>query len=125
MILYVNLVLCILFAMITALARDQIAAIFTNNELVREMVSQVLILLSFFFIVDGMQSYLQAPIRAMGLQKVAYILTLASYYIIGLPLACLFSLKFGWGVIGLEAGFGIAVFLLLIYYGVLLCRTDW
>ena len=55
----------------------------------------------------------------------AYIITIAAYYILGLPLACLFSLKLDWGVIGLEAGFGVAIIALLICYGLLLGRTNW
>ena len=61
----------------------------------------------------------------MGLQKIAYMITLTAWYVIGLPLACFFSLKLEWGVIGLEAGFGVAVIVLLVSYGTLLWRTDW
>ena len=94
--------ICIAIMCITVgLARHQIAAIFTEDEEVRRVTTNVLILLASFFIFDGMQGYLQGPIRAMGLQQKASYAAIACYYGIGLPMACLFVFKFDMGVMGL------------------------
>ena len=61
----------------------------------------------------------------MGLQEKASYMTIGAYYILGLPLACVFALTLEWGVIGLEAGFGVACFVLVICYSLLLKNTDW
>ena len=57
-----------------------------------------------------MQGYFAGPIRAMGLQKTASYCAIACYYLLGIPLACLFAIKLGYGVLGLQIGSGVAVF---------------
>ena len=65
------------------------------------MASSLLIVVAVSVFFDGIQVYLQGPIRAIGLQSKVSFLTLVSFYGIGLPLACLLSLYFSYGVIGL------------------------
>ena len=102
---------CIAVISITVgLTRYQIAAMFTEDEEVRRITSNVEILVASFFIFDAMQGYLQGPIRAMGLQQKASYAALSCYYGIGLPMACLFVYKFDMGVMGLRAGITAAFF---------------
>ena len=53
--------------LMTYFARNKIAAFYTEEESVQALCSQVLIITSCLFLFDGMQGYLQGPIRAMGL----------------------------------------------------------
>ena len=104
----VNLAVVISLSLLVATARHQIVAFYTNDEAVRQIVSQVLIVLAVNFTSDGMQSFLQGPVRAMGLQKIASFMSLGCYYVIGIPSSLLLGLTADLGVLGLEAGFGIA-----------------
>jgi Na+-driven multidrug efflux pump len=61
----------------------------------------------------------------MGLQKKASYMTIACIYILGIPSACIFAFVLDWGVLGLEAGFGVACLALAICYISLLRKTDW
>ena len=56
--LLVNLIVSLALSLITLFLREQISKIFTDDIEVREMVSYVLILLSFNFLFDGMQTFL-------------------------------------------------------------------
>ena len=117
---------CIAAISITVgLLRHQIAAMFTEDEEVRRITSNVEILLASFFIFDAMQGYLQGPIRAMGLQKRASYAAIACYYGIGLPMACLFVYKFDMGVMGLRSGITAAFFVQFCCYSMILLSQDW
>ena len=70
----------------------------------------MLMLVAIVFIFDGGQGFLSGPIVAMGLQQTASYFAIASYYIIGIPLAYTFSKWQDFGAYGLFAGIGIAVF---------------
>ena len=61
----------------------------------------------------------------MGQQNRAAYFAVFCYYIIGIPLAFLFGLKFGWGVMGLQGGAAIAVLLQSIGYALIVSRCDW
>ena len=57
---------------------------------------------------DGMQGYLQGPIRAMKLQGKASYVAIISFWLIGLPLAATFAFVCNMGVKGLLMGFLVA-----------------
>mmetsp|Transcript_22253 Transcript_22253/g.29801 ORF Transcript_22253/g.29801 Transcript_22253/m.29801 type:complete len:102 (-) Transcript_22253:110-415(-) len=89
------------------------------------MTTKVMIVVGCNFFADGLQGFLQGPIRAMGLQKMASYMALACYWLLGLPLSALFSFKFEFGVAGLLGGFLTATALQSISYMLILLRTDW
>ena len=90
-------------------SRDAIAGFYSSDPEVKQLTSQVLLFVSVIFFFDGMQGYLQGPIRAIGLQSKASCYTLVCYYCIGVPLACYLALKKEMGVVGLQIGVGIAI----------------
>lgn len=65
--LKVNFIVTFTLSLLTFVFRESIADFFTADAEIRHIASNVLILLSFNFLADGMQGFLQAPIRAMGL----------------------------------------------------------
>ena len=52
-------------------------------------------------------------------------LTLISYYAIGVPLACYLGLKTHMGVVGLQVGIGVAIALQCFSYMLILRLSDW
>ena len=83
----------------------------------------LVIAVTFFF--DGMQTFMQGPIRAIELQDQASWITFLLYYLIGLPLACSFALLTSLGVVGLQLGIGVAILLQFLTYAIMLNRSDW
>lgn len=77
------------------------------------------------FFADGLQGFLSGPIRALGLQDKAGYLTLASYWLVGLPLAAIFAFKCDFGVTGLLGGLMFGTILHALSYLVLLLRANW
>ena len=61
----------------------------------------------------------------MGLQKAGSFIAIGAFYALGIPVACLLSLWKDYGVLGLEAGFGVALIVQAILYALLLCKADW
>ena len=82
-------------------------------------------LLALSYLFEGMQIYLQGPIRALGLQKIASYYTIAAFYIFGIPIACVLSVKLNFGIYGLQIGFGSAVLVQCLSYAIILLKTDW
>ena len=72
-----------------------------------------------------MQTCMQGPIRAIELQDRASWITFLLYYLIGLPLACSLSLLTSLGIVGLQLGIGMAIFLQFVTYAIMLNRSDW
>lgn len=99
--------------------------IFTSDEELITRVGQLLVVLAFYVMFDGLSVVLGGAVRGAGKQGVAAPITLTSYYLLGLPCAALFAFVFGWGATGLCLGLllGSAAMDSGFYY--LMWRTDW
>ena len=91
----------LLISFLLFLLSKEIAEIFTHEEDVTNLTSQVIELVSVIYLLDSMQVYLCGPIRALGIQGNVANFALLSLWIIGIPLACLLGFKFDAGVMGL------------------------
>ena len=91
--------------------RESIAKIYSTEPEMQQLTEHVLVLVTFIFFFDCMQGFLQGPIRAIGLQGRASCYTIVLFYLVGLPVACLLGFKFELGVMGLQAGVGLALML--------------
>lgn len=99
--------------------------LFTSDQQLIAKVGQLLVVLAFYITFDGLSVVLGGAVRGAGKQGVAAPITLASYYLLGLPCAAVFAFAFGWGARGLCLGLllGSAVMDSGFYY--LMWRTDW
>ena len=84
------------------------------------MCIQVFFIISICFFFDGLQVFLQGPIRAMGLQKKASYFAIGVYWLIGVPTGAMLSLHYNYGVLGLQIGFTIAVITQAVAYAIIL-----
>ena len=105
--------------------KDLIAEFYSSDPQVKTLTASVLILVSFIFFFDGVQGFLQGPIRAIGLQSRASLWTMLCYYGVGVPLACYLALKKDMGVIGLQIGVGVSIGLQFASYVIILMTSDW
>ena len=64
-------------------------------------------------------------IRALGVQKQGSYIALIAYYLLSIPLACLFVFKMGMDVRGLWTAVAIGTAFQAIFYTRLVLITDW
>ena len=117
--------LIVVLSLSTVLARAQIANFFAADVDVRELTARIFFIVGIMSIFDGLQSYLQGPIKAMGLQLKASCIAIASFYLVGVPLAVLATFRLDFGITGLFCGFLIASFIQCASYHLLIAKQDW
>ena len=100
----------LVLSLTTLLARNQIVACFASDVNVLKMSATLLMVIALVTVFDGSQTYLQGPIRAMGLQKNAAYFAIASHWVIAIPMAGILSFWLDIGAIGLPIGTCLGVF---------------
>ena len=101
--------LVFVIALALFLLRQAILDFYTEDMAVQEICFSVFLVIAINFLFDGLQGYLQGPIRAMGLQQRASYFAIAVYWLFGVPFAAFLSFGKDLGVLGLQLGFSIAV----------------
>ena len=91
------------------LVRNQWGSIFTGDQEVITIVSQILPIASVFQFFDGVNVVIGGLLRGTGHQKIGAVCNLVGYYVIGLPLAAFFAFELKLGLFGLWAGISIAL----------------
>ena len=91
--------------------RTEIAGIYTKDIEVLQLTSQFLIFAIFFQLSDAIQAPVQGALRGYKDVNVTFIMTLVSYWIIGLPLGYYLANTTDWGAFGYWIGLiaGLAV----------------
>ena len=113
-------VLCIVFLLI----REPLVKIFTNDEELIELTSNVLIISFIGQFPDSIQLVFNGVIRGLGKQKIASIITVCVYYIIGLPLAGLLGFTAGLTVYGLQIAIRIACTIQLFAFLYVIMKSE-
>ena len=130
-------VMAIVFMSMTAvffiLARNSLPLLYINDPEVIAQAAILLIIAGLFQLSDGIQVIGLGALRGMSDVKIPTLITLISYWIIGLPLGYVFGFTMGLGALGvwygLLAGLSIAAVLLFIRFNnlsnnLILGRTD-
>ena len=84
--------------------RNQLGYLFSSDEVVLQLVSDVLPLAAFFQFADGLGCVGGGILRGCRRQKLGASVNLAGYYIIALPLSFLFTFYFQFQLLGLWMG---------------------
>ncbi|KAL7138080.1 hypothetical protein ABFS83_10G138600 [Erythranthe nasuta] len=98
---------------------------FSSEENVVSYVSEMMILIAITNLADGVLSVLNGIARGCGWQKIGAIVNLASFYIIGIPLALVLAFVFHLGGKGLWIGIIAAVFAQTFFLSIITLRTNW
>uniref|UniRef100_A0A8B9JA26 Multidrug and toxin extrusion protein n=1 Tax=Astyanax mexicanus TaxID=7994 RepID=A0A8B9JA26_ASTMX len=118
-------ILAILQGIVLASTKTVIAFIFTSDESIAELVSELMGIycpLQFF---NGILCVGMGILLGTGQQKIAAIANLLGYYLIGLPLSIILTFPAKLQVAGFWLGLLVAVFLLAIYFIVIIFRLNW
>uniref|UniRef100_A0A3B1JNU4 Multidrug and toxin extrusion protein n=1 Tax=Astyanax mexicanus TaxID=7994 RepID=A0A3B1JNU4_ASTMX len=118
-------ILAILLGVVIASTKTVIAFIFTSDESIAELVSELMGIccpLQFF---NGILCVGMGILLGTGQQKIAAIANLLGYYLIGLPLSIILTYPAKLQIAGFWLGLLVAVFLLAIYFVVIIFRLNW
>ncbi|KAH9312435.1 hypothetical protein KI387_027470 [Taxus chinensis] len=120
-----SLVIGIVLLVLILVFRGDLAMVFTSSATVQKAVYALSILLAFTILLNSVQPVFIGVSVGMGRQSFIAYITLACYYIIGVPLGILLGYVFHLEVkgiwLGMIGGTTIQTFALLI----VICLTDW
>ncbi|KAG2228622.1 hypothetical protein INT48_004443 [Thamnidium elegans] len=123
------LLFSVLFGIINSLffllTRSKLGLLFSSDQKVIDMVSNVLPIFAIFQVTDGIASVGGGVIRGLGRQNVAAWINLVAYYLIALPFGFYLTFKLNWALTGLWTGLTIALFLVAFGEVVFLLNIDW
>ncbi|KAI7899044.1 mate-domain-containing protein [Cokeromyces recurvatus] len=126
---YITICLAVFFGTLNStffmLTRDRIGYLFTSDEDVVRLVSQIIPLCALFQIADGISGVCGGVIRGMGRQSFAAWVNLFSYYVVALPVGYWLTFVKGWGIKGLWIGLTLALFLVATGSLLFLLTADW
>jgi hypothetical protein len=95
--------------------------LFSNDESVVHLVSQVMPLVASFQVADGLAGSCGGVLRGQGRQHLGAAFNLVAYYVLALPLGIALAFHWGYGLPGLWIG---TYTLLFIFFSPLPCMHD-
>ncbi|KAG0689609.1 hypothetical protein C6P40_004768 [Pichia californica] len=107
------------------LLRNQIAKLFTNDKEILIIVSKLAKIIAVNQLLDCFNTISAAVLRGQGRQKIGSILSIISYYILGLPLEWYWGFKLDYKIYGLWIGLAIAVNFLSIIELYIVYTSKW
>jgi MATE family multidrug resistance protein len=91
-------------AIVMAAIPETLISIYTDNSAVTTVAVQLLFMAALFQLSDGLQVGALGALRGLKDTRVPMLVSLLSYSVLGLPIAYLLGLQWGYGVIGLWTG---------------------
>ena len=114
-----------LIGLIGVITRDPVNQFFSDDEEVVQMLARAQLLYYCLFVIDGLQSFLNGATRAMGLQKKSAYVTLATNWLLFIPLAYIFVLKEDMYLFGENLGYEISMFFGLVGNLYIVYSQNW
>lgn len=100
--LAVSVMFC--FGVAFILLRDFLPTLYIANAQVTNLASQLLIVAALFQIFDGLQASSVSVLRGLTDTKIPMLISFASYWLIGIPIALLLGFYFSFGAVGIWVG---------------------
>ncbi|VDP44462.1 unnamed protein product [Schistosoma mattheei] len=107
------------------LLRHYIPYMFTSDEEVCSLASQLLPMLLLFQFLEGFAGVSEAILLACGRQSLGAITIFLGYYCTGMPIAAILTYQTSLGILGSWIGLTIGFGLTTMVYTILALRTDW
>lgn len=124
-ILVFGLTLILFVDLLLWLLEDQITNLFTTDPQVVQILKRVMVVFYVYVPLDSLKGIQSGIIKGLGLQKLGSYYAIFVYFIVGLPLACVFVFVVGWGVAEMWVAMGISQLLSGISYYFLINYNDW
>ena len=119
-----NILILLISLVILAWVR-QWGQLFTDDKEILWWVSTLLIIYSLTSFMDNIQNIFSATLRSVGKERVATLIFILSFYLIGFPIGLVLGFPVGLGVIGLILGSRIAMTISVYLFGKILLVLDW
>ncbi|KAM0082192.1 hypothetical protein ACKRZS_005690 [Fusarium odoratissimum] len=105
--------------------RRQIPAVFTEDEQVIDIASNVILVCAIMQIFDALAAVSHGLLRGIGRQSIGSYANLFAYYMVALPIALGTSFGLGWGLAGLWVGLTAGLAVVSGLEAMYLYFTDW
>ncbi|KAJ4930207.1 hypothetical protein JOQ06_019213, partial [Pogonophryne albipinna] len=105
--------------------KGQMSYVFSDDEQIRQRVTDVLSIYAPFMILDALSASLGGILRGAGKQKIGAICNLLGFYGVGFPIGVPLMFAAKLGIIGLWIGLIAGVFLQVIFLSSYLLRMNW
>ncbi|CAN1228933.1 Protein DETOXIFICATION 15 [Linum grandiflorum] len=99
--------------------------LYSKEKRIVKYVAEILVLLAFSHLLDGIQYVLSGGCRGCGWQKIGAVVNLGAYYFIGLPCSLVLAFVFHKGGKGLWIGVIVAILAQASSFLILTFFTDW
>lgn len=107
------------------LARVPISFIFSTDENLRAIMQTILWELAMYQLGVGMCTSLEGILIGARRQKRGAVCVVISYFVVGVPVSYICGYTFKLGLVGLIIGRVVGKVVQLVFYAVLVIRTDW
>lgn len=101
-----------------------VSSLFINQAPVIALAAKILVVVGIFQLFDSLQVASVAMLRSLHDARVPAMAGFFSYWMVGLPVAALLSVKFGWGAVGVWWGLAAGLFLAAVILGPRLWRMT-
>lgn len=91
--------------MLFVLLRNVMPHLFTTNEEVIALASQMIILVALYQLSDAIQGTMVGVLRGLQDVRIIALLSFVAYVLLNIPVGCLFAFTFGFGSTGLLVGY--------------------
>jgi len=106
------------------LAREA-AEFYTSDNNIIGLARKIFRLYMLLYPGDCVQIVLSSGLRAVGMERLGVFMFVVCFYCFGLPLSYCLGFPAGLGVIGITIGNIIALYVMLIWLGIIYWRIDW
>ncbi|GFH13564.1 multidrug and toxic compound extrusion protein, partial [Haematococcus lacustris] len=115
----------IIFAAVLMMMRNQLGAMFSEDQEVITLTSFAVPTLAMSLIGEGANTVLAGVLRGCGRQKIGATINLVMYWGLGLPFSCFLAFRMGMGAMGLWTGLACTASLQSMYLSYVVFKFDW
>ena len=116
------------FGLMFFVLRDYLPTLYINDTDVIEIAASLIIVASFFQVVDGLQVVAVGILRGLTDLRITMVIAFFAFWIIGIPVAYLLGFTFGFGAVGiwisLVVGLSIAAVMFILRFQKFLRNTE-
>lgn len=112
-------------ASVLFLFRQRWAYLFTEDEQVVQMVSEVLPVVAVFIFGDNVAGISDGVLNGQGRQHVGAWFNLAAYYVVSLPLGFFLCFRLNWGLQGIWVALMVSLLVVAVATVVVVLRSNW
>lgn len=113
-----NSLICVVF-------RHKWGYLFNSDPVVVGMVAEVMPIMGFFQVMDGVSGAANAILRALALHSLGAIVNFTAYYGIGIPFGMWLTFRHHMGLVGIWIGLAVALSYGSAIGSLIVWRTDW